>query len=90
MTKDPKLVYHNLDQRDKESIQERSTPPTMAFTRSVDKECLKGEDLRNNKVETKMMKVEHDHDDKHDQTKEDESAPVGSYRDAEVEDGLAG
>ena len=37
-----------------------------------------------------MMKVEHDHDDKHDQTKEDESAPVGSYRDAEVEDGLAG
>ena len=34
--------------------------------------------------------IEADHDDKHDQAKEDESAPVGLCRDADIEEDLVG
>ena len=77
-TKDPKLVCHNLDLRDKESIHERKALPTKAFTSSDNDESAEGEDLRNSGMETEMKMIEADHDDEHDQTKEDESEPVGS------------
>ena len=55
-----------------------------------DDKSIEGEDLWNNGVEMTMEVIEADHDDKHDQGKEDESSPVGLYRDADVEEDLAG
>ena len=37
-----------------------------------------------------MEMIEADHNDKHDQGKEDESAPVGLYRDADIDEDLVG
>ena len=62
----------------------------IACTSPGDDESIEGEDLRNNRVEMTVEMIEAHHDDKNYQAKEDASAPVGLYRDADVEEDLVG
>ena len=62
----------------------------IACTSPGDDESIEGEDLRNNRVEMTVEMIEAHHDDKNYQAKEDASAPVGLYRDTDVEEDLVG